>query len=68
MSVSERVRALFSGIERYLWDSREMDLALNLAQELALQVPVIRLTCQPDTDAVYTLQNYLTQGGLSCDL
>ena len=59
MTTAEKVRALFTGIERYLWDTQEMDIALNLAQELALETDVVRLVCRPDAQAVSVLQDYL---------
>ena len=59
MTGAEKVRALFAGIERYLWDTQEMDIALNLAQELALETDVVRLVCRPDAQAVSVLQDYL---------
>lgn len=59
MRPAEQVRALFSATERYLWDTAETDLALSLAQQLICQIPVVRLVCRPDQDAVHTLQKFL---------
>lgn len=64
MRPGEMVRALFGGIERYLWDPTETDLAFSLARQLALDVPILRLVCRPDADAVLTLQSFLSKEGL----
>jgi len=61
---SRRVQALFAGTEHYLWDAAETDQALSLAQRLAVEVPVLGLTCRPDGDAVRTLHDYLEKEGL----
>ena len=60
----ERVRTLFAGIEHYLWDQDETEQSLSLAQSLAMDVPVLRLTCRPDADAVRVLHDHLEQEAL----
>jgi hypothetical protein len=56
---SYRIRALVSAIEQYPWDRDEFDMALDIASEIAAQVPVLKLHCTPDKDAVAVLKHYL---------
>lgn len=59
LSISEKTRALFSGIEHYLWDETETELAFTLAQSLAQETEIVRLVCRPDKGAVDILRKYL---------
>ncbi len=61
LSEAEKIRALFSGMEVFRWASWEIASALSLAQELAREVPVIRLACRPEREAVSLLKNYLLE-------
>lgn len=62
-TLSETIRSLVLGIEVYLWDRWEIDQALLIAEEIARQVEILRLTCRPDADAVRVLRDYLTERG-----
>lgn len=57
LSASEKIRAVVSGTELFPWDSAEIGRALDLAEILAANVPVIRLICRPDEEAVNLLRN-----------
>jgi hypothetical protein len=63
MRPAEKVRALVAGIEVLLWDGKELDRSFDLAQQLSDQVPVVRLVCRPDAQAVETLKDYLRKEG-----
>ncbi len=54
-TVGERVRHLFAAIEVYRWDMNELDAALLAAERMVRAVPVLRLTCRPDREAVEVL-------------
>lgn len=56
---AEAVRALLSATEVYRWDVNEIDTALALARRAAEAVPVLRLTCRPDREAVEVLREAL---------
>ena len=57
--VALRRAALSSATEIYIWDPQEIELAITIAEEIASQVPILRLTCTPDQNAVDTLKQYL---------
>lgn len=59
---AEAVRALLSATEVYRWDVNEIDTALALARRAAEAVPVLRLTCRPDREAVEVLREALEDG------
>lgn len=59
LSVPQKIRALSSATEIFTWDSHEIELAISIAEETAAQIPVFRLTCTPDQNAVETLKQYL---------
>ena len=61
LPAARQVQALAGAIEVYPWDSEEIGRALDL------EIPVIRLTCRPDGDAVDTLKRYL-EGQYATDL
>lgn len=54
-----KIRVLTAATELYPWDQQEFDLALDVATQLAAQIPVIRLSCRPDQGAVDALKYYL---------
>lgn len=59
LSPAAKIRALVSATELYPWDTTEFDLALNIARNLAGEVPVLKLCCRPDREAVEVLKAYL---------
>lgn len=61
LSGAQKVRALVTAIELYAWDQSELDMAFDLAQEIAKEIPVIRLCCRPDSEAVTVLKHYLKE-------
>lgn len=61
LSAGEKVRALVSATELYPWDHEEIDMALNVAKNLAMEVPILKLCCRPDQEAVEVLKNYLEE-------
>lgn len=63
MSFLEKVRAIASGIEVYIWNLDEIEMAFQCAQMLAKEVTVLKLVCRPDYDAVSVLKEYLSEGG-----
>ena len=62
LSMGEKIRMLVSGTELYRWEDREMDMAFHLAEQIAQDVPMIRLVCRPDKEAVHVLQRFLKEG------
>lgn len=61
LTAAQKVRALVSGFELYPWNKCEIDMAFSVASEFITQVPVFKLRCRPDTDAVMCLKNYLEE-------
>ena len=61
LSVSQKLRALASAIALYPWDNQEVDWVFSAAEEIISQVPVIKLRCRPDKDAVFCLNDYLEE-------
>ena len=61
LSAAQKIRALVSGIEVYLWDREEIDRSFCLAGQIAGEVPVIKLVCRPDAGAVAALDRYLEE-------
>lgn len=59
LPASAKIRALVSATELYPWDSEEINLALNIAKNIISEVPVLKLCCRPDQEAVQTLKAYL---------
>ena len=59
LSAAGKIKSLVSSTEIYPWHSKEFDMALDIATEIAAQVPVVKLRCRPDADAVNTLKHYL---------
>lgn len=65
LSVSQKLRSLVSGMAIYRWDERDVQNAVDLGAELLEKVPVIKLVCRPDREAVEVLKNYL-KGEVLC--
>ena len=61
LSAGEKVRALVSATELYPWDHEEINMALNIAQNLSLEIPILKLCCRPDQEAVKILKDYLEE-------
>ncbi|MBO7184384.1 MAG: hypothetical protein J6V34_01160 [Oscillospiraceae bacterium] len=61
LSAGESIRALVSATELYPWDQEEIGMALNIAQNLAMEVPILKLSCRPDREAVEILRDYLEE-------
>lgn len=57
LSDSEKIRAIVSGTEMFPWGSTEISRAIDLAEILVASVPVIKLICRPDEEAVDLLRN-----------
>lgn len=64
LSLSRQQTALVSGMQVYPWDTEELDRAFGLAQHIAAEVPVFRLTCTPTPNAVDVLRQHLEVSGL----
>lgn len=63
ISVFEKIRALTAATELYPWNQSEIDMALKIATEISMEVPIVKLSCRVDQEAVDTLKRYL-EGGL----
>lgn len=61
ISAGEKVRALVSATELYPWDSEEIDIAFNIARNLAMDIPILKLCCRPDQEAVEVMKDYLEE-------
>lgn len=59
LSAAQKVQALVSATELYPWDNKEVDMAFSISEKLIHQVPIIRLSCRADYDAVKLLKDYL---------
>lgn len=59
MSLPAKMRALVSATEVYTWNHEEIDCAFSLAGQIIAQVPVVKLRCRPDGQAVDCLKKYL---------
>lgn len=59
MSLSEKVKAIIVGSERYLWDTKELDKVCEIAGRLAGEVPVLKYSCTKDKTAVQLLKQKL---------
>jgi len=64
LNLSQTARALVSATELYPWEPEEINLAFERAMSLATDVPIVKLSCRPDEDAVKTLKNYLEELGI----
>lgn len=61
LSAGAKLRGLTSAMELYPWDGGELDMALRVAQDVICEVPVVRLCCRPDSEAVEVLKTYLEE-------
>lgn len=61
LTAAEQIRSLVSGMVLYPWDSSEISQGLTAASRICAHVPVIRLVCRPDAEAVRVLKDYLEE-------
>ena len=61
MNGIEKYRSLILATAFYQWDIYESRKVHELIEKLIREVPVVRLVCRPDKDAVLTLRQYLEQ-------
>ena len=61
LTPASKIRALTAAMELYPWDGTEVDMAFHIAAEIASQVPVLKLSCRPDREAVDVLKKYLEE-------
>ena len=61
ISYAKKIRALVTGTELFRWNQGEIENAFKLAEELAAEIPIIKLVCLPNEDAVESLQKYLEE-------
>ncbi len=57
---AQKLLALSSGAQFYSWASEEVQKVFSLGEALAGAVPMIKLCCTPEQEAVSCLQNYLS--------
>lgn len=58
LSILEKIHKLTAGMEVYRWSEKEIDLALGIATQLAIETQVVQLSCTPDQEAVQVLEQY----------
>lgn len=63
VSAAKKIKAIVTATEMYPQNHIELERALNLAEDLALRVPIVRLCCRPDEGAVNVLKDYLEENG-----
>lgn len=61
MTPAQALRKLLPELTLHHWEPEFMDRALNLVLDLLGQVPVYRLVCRPDREAVELLKETITQ-------
>ena len=61
LTPASKIRALTAAMELYPWDSAEVDMAFHIAAEIASQIPVVKLSCRPDQEAVDVLKKHLEE-------
>ena len=59
ISQAAAIRAITAATEFYPWDNNEFDLVLGISAQISSQIPILRLTCTPDINAVRALRQYL---------
>lgn len=63
LSIGQKVSMLVSAMELYLWEGREINQAFKIAEAIISSVPVFKLVCRPEAEAVEILKNYLEEKG-----
>ena len=66
LPLHQAFRSIYAGLTVYTWDPAFAAGALDLAVDLAGQVPVYELSCTPDQAAVQLLEQTLRRDGCSC--
>lgn len=66
LTASEGFIKIYSGLTVNRWNRDYVQAVCDMAQQLAMEVPVYEFTCTPDEKAVYFLQERLREGG-NCD-
>lgn len=61
LTEAAKQRSLVAGMTIYHDDLAEIDAAFRAAGSICAQVPVLRLICRPDAEAVQVLQSYLKE-------
>ncbi len=61
LTALQKIRALVSATEVYIWNTAEIDKAFEIAGNIINDIPVIKLSCRPDEDAVRVLQGFLEE-------
>ena len=64
MVLGQIIRSLVGATELYPWMEKEIGLAFSLAMEVVKEIPVVKLKCRPDKEAVEVLQIYLEEKGI----
>ena len=67
LDLHQAFRSIYSGLSVYTWDPGFSAKALELAVDLAMQVPVYQLSCTPDEAAVQLLEQTLREDGCLCN-
>lgn len=67
IKAGEKYRALLLASAFYQWDEYESERVHELVTELISEVPIIRLVCRPDEEAVRILQRYMEQHGMTAE-
>lgn len=55
----EAYKALLDGMTFRIWDAKEVSAVADMIKELILNIPIIRLECLPNEEAVKTLEDML---------
>lgn len=59
MTAAQKLRSIAAGVVNYNWDSEDIHATVELAGNLATQIPVVKLVCRADREAVEVLKMYL---------
>ncbi|MDY4194029.1 MAG: hypothetical protein SOY03_06970 [Bariatricus sp.] len=65
LTKSQKTRALVTGTQLFLWNKAEINRAFEIVGKFVQSVPVVKLICRPDKDAVDTLKKYWEEGMLN---
>lgn len=68
LTLAQKISSLVAAEEMYPWDAEEMERAMDLAESIAREIPVICLSCRPNEDAVRILNNYLEETDYAFDI
>lgn len=63
MGLRECIGSLLPELSMHRWDPVFVNRAMDLAMELLQQIPVYRLECRPDEEAVQVLKNQIMEEG-----